>query len=96
MLLRINILFQDIHDLVRKINVLVNLVKKVLPPVRSQHIKEDLNQIQRHLNTSILDPIVKVTSITIDDGNKMSTVLTLLGQINNLMGRSLRRYVRHY
>ena len=96
MLLRINILFQDIHDLVRKINVLVNLVKKVLPPVRSQHIKEDLNQIQRHLNTRILDPIVKVTSITIDDGNKMSTVLTLLGQINNLMGRSLRRYVRHY
>ena len=96
MLLRINILFQDILDLVRKINVLVNLVKKVLPPVRSQHIKEDLNQIQRHLNTSILDPIVKVTSITIDDGNKMSTVLTLLGQINNLMGRSLRRYVRHY
>ena len=96
MLLRINILFQNIHDLVRKINVLVNLVKKVLPPVRSQHIKEDLNQIQRHLNTSILDPIVKVTSITIDDGNKMSTVLTLLGQINNLMGRSLRRYVRHY
>lgn len=79
----------------RKIYVLVNLVKKVLPPVRSQHIKEDLDQIQRHLNISILDPIVKAISITIDDGNKMSTVLTLLGQINNLLGRSLRRYVRH-
>lgn len=78
----------------RKINVLVNLVKKVLPPTRAQHIKEDLDQIRRHLYIGIKDLIVKPAADTTDDGNKMSTILALLGQINNLLGRSLRRYVR--